>query len=85
MGQIQYTDLNSMYLDPLLLCIVDYSCPDPEYEAHVSGGHRAQEAVQLLKEFYNGENPYAPNPKVKGVKVKKDPPPPPPPVELNCQ
>ncbi len=48
---------------------------DPEYSAHVSGGHRAQEAVQLLKEFYNGENPYAPNPKVKGVKLKKDSPP----------
>jgi hypothetical protein len=30
--------------------------------------------VQLLKEFYNGENPYAPNPKVKGVKLKKEPP-----------
>lgn len=45
---------------------------DAEYKAHVSGGHRAQEAVQLLKEFYNGENPYAPNPKVKGVKLKKD-------------
>jgi len=40
----------------------------------VSGGHRAQEAVQLLKEFYNGENPYAPNPKVKGVKLKKGSP-----------
>eukprot|EP00088_Acartia_fossae_P031571 TRINITY_DN32439_c0_g1_i1.p1 TRINITY_DN32439_c0_g1~~TRINITY_DN32439_c0_g1_i1.p1 ORF type:complete len:187 (+),score=11.28 TRINITY_DN32439_c0_g1_i1:34-594(+) len=44
----------------------------PEYEVSVSGGHRASEAVQLLKEFYNGENPYAPNPKVKGVKLKKD-------------
>ena len=44
----------------------------PEYKVSVSGGHRAQEAVQLLKEFYNGENPYAPNPKVKGVKIKKD-------------
>ena len=57
-------------------------CLDPEYKAHVSGGHRAQEAVQLLKEFYNGENPYAPNPKVKGVKIKKDPPAP---VELSSQ
>jgi len=38
----------------------------------VSGGHRAPEAIQLLKEFYNGENPYAPNPKVKGVKLKKE-------------
>ena len=38
---------------------------DPGYKVQVSGGHRASESVQLLKEFYNGENPYAPNPKVK--------------------
>ena len=44
----------------------------PDYHVTVSGGHRAPEAVQLLKEFYNGENPYAPNPKVKGVKLKKE-------------
>ena len=31
----------------------------------VSGGHRAAEAIQLLKVFYNGENPYAPNPKAR--------------------
>ena len=37
---------------------------DPGYKVQVSGGHRASESVQLLKEFYNGENPYAPNPKV---------------------
>jgi len=45
---------------------------DPDYTVKVSGGHRAAESIQLLKEFYNGENPYAPNPKVKGVKVKRD-------------
>jgi len=45
---------------------------DPGYKVQVSGGHRASESVQLLKEFYNGENPYAPNPKVKGVKIKRD-------------
>ncbi|XP_023330547.1 tRNA-specific adenosine deaminase 2-like [Eurytemora carolleeae] len=44
----------------------------PDYRVKVSGGHRAPEAIQLLKEFYNGENPYAPNPKVKGVKLKKE-------------
>jgi len=43
----------------------------PEYTVQVSGGHRAPEAIQLLKEFYNGENPYAPNPKVKGKQIKK--------------
>ena len=33
--------------------------------------YRSEEAIALLKEFYNGENPNAPNPKVKGQKVKK--------------
>ena len=37
----------------------------PDYKVAVSGGHRAAESIQLLKEFYNGENPYAPNPKVR--------------------
>ena len=37
----------------------------------LSGGHRAGEAVDLLKQFYDQENPTAPNPKVKGVRVKK--------------
>lgn len=43
----------------------------PDYRVTVSGGHRSEEAIALLKEFYNGENPNAPNPKVKGQKVKK--------------
>ena len=29
-------------------------------EGHVSRGHRDEEAVALLKEFYKGENPNAP-------------------------
>ena len=37
----------------------------------ISGGHRADEAVTMLKQFYEGENPNAPNPKVKGVRIKK--------------
>ena len=57
-----------------MLTFFNHTISDPNYKAHVSGGHRAPEAVQLLKEFYNGENPYAPNPKVKGVKLKKEPP-----------
>lgn len=31
----------------------------------IKGGVRADEAMNLLKEFYKGENPSAPNPKVK--------------------
>lgn len=31
----------------------------------VSKGHRAEEAVELLKEFYKGENPHAPEEKRK--------------------
>jgi len=45
---------------------------DPEYEVRISSGHRGDEAIELLKNFYNGENPYAPNPKVKGVRLKKE-------------
>jgi len=44
---------------------------DPEYKISISGGHRAEEAVEMLKHFYDGENPNAPNPKVKGVRIKK--------------
>lgn len=44
---------------------------DTSHKVVMSGGHRASEAVDLLKEFYNGENPNAPNPKVKGVRLKK--------------
>ena len=32
---------------------------------------RPQEAVDLLKGFYDQENPFAPSPKVKGVRVHK--------------
>lgn len=42
-----------------------------DYDVGVSGGHRAEEAIQLLKDFYNGENPYAPNPKLKGERIQK--------------
>jgi len=44
---------------------------DSSHKVVMSGGHRASEAVELLKEFYNGENPNAPNPKLKGVRLKK--------------
>merc|ERR1712226_1718017 len=37
----------------------------------VQGGVRAQEAVELLKGFYEQENPFSPCPKVKGVRVQK--------------
>lgn len=46
---------------------------DPEYKVNISGGHRSEEAIKLLKDFYDGLNPNAPNPKVKGQKVKKSP------------
>ena len=39
--------------------------------ARVRGGVRAQEAIDLLKGFYDQENPFAPCPKVKGVRVQK--------------
>ena len=44
---------------------------DQKHKVSISGGHRAVEAINLLKEFYDGENPNAPNPKVKGVRVRK--------------
>ena len=44
---------------------------DTSHKVVMSGGHRAEEAVNLMKEFYSGENPNAPNPKVKGVRLKK--------------
>jgi len=44
---------------------------DTSHKVFISGGHRANDAVELLKEFYNGENPNAPNPKVRGVRLKK--------------
>ena len=47
--------------------------PESEYAVKISGGHRAAEAVEMLKLFYDGENPNAPNPKVKGVRVTKPP------------
>ncbi len=34
----------------------------------LSGGHRAEEAVQMLREFYKGENPHAPEEKRKAKK-----------------
>jgi len=46
---------------------------DNSHRVLMSGGHRADEAIDMMKEFYNGENPNAPNPKVKGVRLKKDP------------
>ena len=33
--------------------------------------YRREEAVTMLKRFYDGVNPNAPNPKVKGVRVNK--------------
>ena len=47
--------------------------PESEYRVMISGGHRAAEAVEMLKLFYDGQNPNAPNPKVKGVRVNKLP------------
>ena len=47
--------------------------PESEYCVRISGGHRAAEAVEMLKLFYDGQNPNAPNPKVKGVRVNKLP------------
>ena len=45
--------------------------PESRYKVRISGGHRAAEAVEMLKTFYDGQNPNAPNPKVKGVRVNK--------------
>ena len=45
--------------------------PGSGYRVRLSGGHRAEEAVDMLKLFYDGQNPNAPNPKVKGVRVNK--------------
>ena len=45
--------------------------PGSGYRARLSGGHRAEEAVDMLKLFYDGQNPNAPNPKVKGVRVNR--------------
>ena len=36
-----------------------------------SDDYRKDEAVAMLKRFYDGVNPNAPNPKVKGVRVNK--------------
>lgn len=38
----------------------------------VSGGIRADEAMELLKEFYKGENPAAPVPSTKRQKVRNE-------------
>ena len=38
---------------------------------YLSTCHRKEEAVEMLKLFYDGVNPNAPNPKVKGVRVNK--------------
>lgn len=40
-------------------------------ECVVKGGVRSDEAMHLLKEFYMGTNPNAPEPKVKGKKGRK--------------
>ena len=45
--------------------------PESKYKVRISGGHRAAEAIEMLKVFYDGQNPNAPNPKVKGVRVNK--------------
>ena len=45
--------------------------PGSGYRVRLSGGHRAEEAVDMLKLFYDGQNPNAPNPKVKGVRVNR--------------
>ena len=45
--------------------------PGSGYMVRLSGGHRAEEAVDMLKQFYDGQNPNAPNPKVKGVRVNR--------------
>ena len=45
--------------------------PESGYRVRLSGGHRAEEAVDMLKLFYDGQNPNAPNPKVKGVRVNR--------------
>ena len=44
---------------------------DNTHRVVMSGGHRAAKAVEMMKQFYNGENPNAPNPKVKGIRLKK--------------
>ena len=51
--------------------VVDMRCVDTDCDQMISGGHRSEEAVNMLKLFYDQENPNAPNPKVKGVRVKK--------------
>ena len=38
---------------------------------YTSTCYRKEEAVEMLKLFYDGVNPNAPNPKVKGVRVNK--------------
>ena len=44
---------------------------EPVFKGEVHGGVRRDEAVALLKGFYDQENPFAPAPKVKGVRVEK--------------
>ena len=44
---------------------------EPVFKGEVQGGVRRDEAVALLKGFYDQENPFAPSPKVKGVKIEK--------------
>ncbi len=45
--------------------VLDALNGDGDKEVILSGGHRAEEAVELLKEFYRGENPNAPEEKRK--------------------
>ena len=44
---------------------------EPVFKGEVQGGVRRDEAVALLKGFYDQENPFAPSPKVKGVQIEK--------------
>jgi hypothetical protein len=40
-----------------------------EFRPHVEGGHDAEKAVDLLKTFYKGENPNAPEEKRKPART----------------
>ena len=53
---VHYSDAHFIWI----LCF-----PPGDYKPHIEGGHDSEKAIELLKTFYKGENPNAPEDKRK--------------------
>lgn len=52
-----------------VLNVFEVATKKGNYRPHVEGGHRSDEAIELLKTFYKGENPNAPEDKRKPARL----------------